>query len=314
VVHTLASATRTDRLRHHGAVHLRRLACALAVVAGCTNGGGDATSSTARATATPASTTTTAPVDAPDDVVPPRDAQHAAERITEIERAIRDPATPSRELPALGWEQQVIYRALTGDDAWFGEVRRSVPADVAEIVEANVGGNASVGSLVEPPDTLPADWRIVTPPPQAELLGYYREAEAASGIPWPYLAAIHLVETRMGRIVGESSAGAQGPMQFLPSTWEAYGAGGDISDPRDAILAAGRYLAASGGPADMRAALFAYNRADAYVDAVSRYASVMAADERAYLGYYQWQVSYRTTGGVYLLPEGYPDEPAVPIG
>jgi membrane-bound lytic murein transglycosylase B len=118
----------------------------------------------------------------------------------------------------------------------------------------------------------------------------------------------------MGRIVGDSTAGAQGPMQFIPSTWAAYGEGGDVYDPHDAILAAGRYLAAAGGPADMRAALFAYNHADAYVDAVSRYASVMADDERAYLGYYHWQVSFRTVDGVYLLPEGYPDVAAVRLG
>ena len=35
-------------------------------------------------------------------------------------------------------------------------------------------------------------------------------------------------------------------MQFLPSTFAAYGNGGDIHAPRDAILAAGRYLAANG--------------------------------------------------------------------
>jgi hypothetical protein len=84
-----------------------------------------------------------------------------------------------------------------------------------------------------------------------------------------------------------------------------------VRDPRDAILAAGRYLAATGGPGDMDRALFAYNRSDAYVDAVRRYASVMATDERAYLGYYHWQVSYRTVDGLHLLPEGYPAVPAV---
>ncbi len=36
-------------------------------------------------------------------------------------------------------------------------------------------------------------------------------------MPWYYLAAINLIETRMGRIDGLSTAGAQGPMQFLPA-------------------------------------------------------------------------------------------------
>ena len=35
-------------------------------------------------------------------------------------------------------------------------------------------------------------------------------------------------------------------MQFMPATWKSYGRGGDIQDPRDAILAAGRFLAAAG--------------------------------------------------------------------
>ena len=208
----------------------------------------------------------------------------------------------------------MIYRTLAANGGWLMDVLATVSDDIAVVVAANAGGNSSVATLVDPPDTLPESWRIVAPPPPEALLGYYREAEAASGIPWPYLAAINLVETRMGRIVGDSSAGAQGPMQFIPSSWEAFGEGGDVHDPRDAILAAGRYLAAAGGPADLEAAIFAYNHADAYVDAVTRYASVMAADERAYFGYYHWQVSYRTVDGLYLLPEGYPEVAAVRIG
>jgi len=144
------------------------------------------------------------------------------------------------------------------------------------------------------------------------LIGYYREAEAASGIPWQYLAAIHLVETRLGRIRGNSSSGAPGPMQFIPSTWEAFGAG-DINDHRDAILAAGRYLDASGGPENMDRALFSYNNSDHYVRTIQSYAGLIGADERAYRGYYQWQVYYAIVDGVLFLPEGYPAVPAVAV-
>ena len=67
-------------------------------------------------------------------------------------------------------------------------------------------------------------------------------------------------------------------MQFLPSTWSAYGV--DASDdgredpyhPVDAICAAARYLRAAGGPEDLRRAIFAYNHADWYVDLVLGYA------------------------------------------
>ena len=68
---------------------------------------------------------------------------------------------------------------------------------------------------------------------------------STSGVGWNYLAAINLIETRLGSVVGPSTAGAQGPMQFLPSTFAAYGDGGDIHSPRDSIIAAGRYLAAN---------------------------------------------------------------------
>jgi membrane-bound lytic murein transglycosylase B len=60
-------------------------------------------------------------------------------------------------------------------------------------------------------------------------------------VPWYFLASINLVETRMGRIHGLSTAGAQGPMQFLPSTWAAC-CTGDIEDAHDAIVGAATYL------------------------------------------------------------------------
>lgn len=256
------------------------------------------------------STSNPAPtIDAPEDVEPPSDAEEVTEALTRVERALRSPGALPDEVPHLGWEQQQAYRALAAHPEWVPEVLAALPADVQSIVAANETAVREIGTLGEPQPGLP-DWRIEAPPPPDVLIGYYREAEAASGIPWPYLAAIHLVETRMGRIRGTSTAGAQGPMQFIPSTWDAYGQG-DINDNRDAILAAGRYLADSGGPDDMDAALYAYNPSDHYVRSVQAYAGVILASELAYRGYYHWQVYYATTDGVRLLPEGYPAEDAV---
>jgi membrane-bound lytic murein transglycosylase B len=94
----------------------------------------------------------------------------------------------------------------------------------------------------------------------------------------------------MAAASGPPAAGARGPMQFLPATWRAYGMGGDIDDPHDAILAAANYLHRAGD-------LYAYNHSAAYVHAVRRLAARMRADERTFLTYYAWQVFVRTPSG-----------------
>jgi membrane-bound lytic murein transglycosylase B len=156
------------------------------------------------------------------------------------------------------------------------------------------------------PKTLP-DWKIVAPKSIDTLIGFYKEGEAQFGVPWYYLASVHLVESRMGRIHGLSSAGAQGPMQFMPATWAAYG-DGDINDDHDSILGAARYLKANGAPANMQRALYAYNHSQAYVNALIGYAEVMKADAAAYRGYHGWQVYYPTVDGPVLLPVGWTKE------
>jgi hypothetical protein len=106
------------------------------------------------------------------------------------------------------------------------------------------------------------------------LLPIYQAAGTAYGIPWQVLAAINEVETDYGRDLSISSAGAEGWMQFLPSSWAQYGvdANGagyeDPYNPADAIFAAARYLAAAGGAQDIRAAVYSYNHSQAYVESV----------------------------------------------
>lgn len=226
-----------------------------------------------------------------------------AEQIVAAERTIRSGDRTREELAAAGQLQQAAYRRLAGKPEWRDEVLARVPEDLHSSVHAHTAAGSDLRGLHEPREDLPP-WRIVEPAPADELLASYREAQAAFGVPWEYLAAINLVETRMGRIRGTSVAGAQGPMQFMPATWEAYGRG-DVNDDRDAILAAGRYLAASGAPGDMASALFSYNRSQRYVRAVSAYAEQMRADPRVFEGYYHWQVYYATTAGDKLLPVGY---------
>jgi membrane-bound lytic murein transglycosylase B len=126
-------------------------------------------------------------------------------------------------------------------------------------------------------------------PPLASLVSYYDEAERRFGIGASYLAAIHLVETKFGRVVNNSVAGAQGPMQFIPSTWAIYGHGGDIRDRHDAILGAARLLRANGAPGRYGPALRAYNPSGLYVAAVTQYARLMARDPYALYYLYTWE-------------------------
>jgi membrane-bound lytic murein transglycosylase B len=126
-------------------------------------------------------------------------------------------------------------------------------------------------------------------PPLADLVSFYDEAERRFGVGANYLAAIHLVETKFGRVVNNSVAGAQGPMQFIPTTWRIYGHGGDIRDPHDAILGAARLLRANGAPGRYGPALRAYNPSGLYVQAVTRYAREIGRNPYALYYLYTWE-------------------------
>jgi len=225
-------------------------------------------------------------------------------QIVAAEHAVRDPGVTGADLAWFGHLQQLTYRRLAARPEWRDTVLAALPSDIRATATANADATADLRATVVPGPDLPKTWRIVEPAPLDDLARYYRDAEVEFGIPWSYLAAIHLVETRMGRIRGTSVAGAQGPMQFMPATWARYGEG-DINSDRDAIRAAARYLQANGAPANMAGALFRYNQSQRYVRAVTAYAEVMRGDPDAYRGYYGWQVYYLTTSGDVLLPVGY---------
>ena len=135
----------------------------------------------------------------------------------------------------------------------------------------------------------------------AELLPVYAAAAAGTcDVPWQVVAAIGKVESDHGRSdlpgvnSGANSAGAAGPMQFLASTWAAYGVDGDrdgdadVYDAVDAIWGAANYLCANGAaePAHLADAIWAYNHSTAYVDTVlavaASYSGLIAAGRGSY--------------------------------
>lgn len=241
------------------------------------------------------------------------DPAQLADDLVADELALRDPSASEPTLVAAAHRQQAAYRTIGRHPEWDAITQARIPAALLDTYTRNIDARRQLQAMTPGKDTVPP-WHIESPAPPDELLGYYREAEAASGVGWNYLAAINLVETRFGSIQGDSSAGAQGPMQFLPSTFAAYGEGSDIHSPHDSIMAAGRYLAANGFASDHDRAIHRYNHSNQYVQAVNQYAAVLAADPAAFTGYYRWDVYYVTTAGDVLLPIGYAATSPIPVG
>ena len=136
-------------------------------------------------------------------------------------------------------------------------------------------GNWAALAAPEVPDAPPAVADI-----PADYLVMYQRAAADFGLDWPVLAAVGRVESDHGRNANGCSpneAGAQGPMQFLPATFDhaaelAGVADPDICDPADAIPAAAAYLRSNGAPDDWQRALYRYNPTDWYPALVLRWA------------------------------------------
>jgi membrane-bound lytic murein transglycosylase B len=200
--------------------------------------------------------------------------------------------------------QQLTFRQLAENGALRRPTLRRLAPAARSAARAAIRASDALSKIVPTEQRFP-DWRIVAPPPASTLRTYFQAAAAAYKIPWQYLAAVELVETRMGRIRGLSPAGAKGPMQFMPATWAEYGKG-RINNQRDAIMAAARFLNANGGRHNIGAALLRYNPSQSYVAAVEAYAHEMRRDPHAFYAYYYWQVLYEKNKGTFLLPVGYP--------
>jgi membrane-bound lytic murein transglycosylase B len=186
--------------------------------------------------------------------------------------------------------QQALLRRLALRPALAQRVSRRLPPADRRTARDVIAAQRALHVLNAPQRTKRARRQIRLGPasPAGRLMRFYREGERRSGVFWPVLAAVNFVESDFGRLRNDSIAGAQGPMQFIASTWATYGRGGDVHDPRDAILGAARFLRAAGAPADVPAALHAYNPSPLYVTAVSRYARIIAREPRAFYELYAW--------------------------
>ncbi|KUO19158.1 C40 family peptidase [Streptomyces dysideae] len=167
----------------------------------------------------------------------------------------------------------------------------ALPLLAALTIVALLGGLSSGGSMAASPSK-----HAVADIPAYLLALYQRAAPECPGLSWTVLAAIGKVETDHGRHpTMVSSAGAVGPMQFLPSTFKAYAypvpPGGKKPptpwDPVDAVYAAARLLCANGAKngKNLRRAIWHYNHDDAYVNQVlkigDRYAAAAPAPTEA---------------------------------
>jgi soluble lytic murein transglycosylase-like protein len=196
-----------------------------------------------------------------------QDAEAASQDATDQVVTVADVLTASEDI------EQTLLEAQDELDRLSEEATRLEIAEQARrrLAEARARAAMSSSTLGRSVPTTAA------PVPPAYLALYQQAAGRCPGMRWTLLAAVGQVESRHGRNNGPSSAGAIGPMQFLPRTFDAYGVDGngdgraDPWDPADAIHSAAVYLCTNGGggsEAQVRRALLRYNNAQWYVDLV----------------------------------------------
>jgi membrane-bound lytic murein transglycosylase B len=270
---------------------------ALAVV-GC-GGGGDERARQQRAPAP-------APEQAPPDPSRPlpRNARALADDLAATTASLKagidawvgegDPARgePPADVTALAHRQQRIYVQLGKRPRLARRTIAALPRELTAEARDNVAARRALSSIRSVVRFRPRI-RIGPARPAGWLLETYRVAQRRFRVGWPLLAAVNFVESAFGRMRNLSVSGARGPMQFMPATWEAYGMGGNVRDPHDAIMGAANYLRASGAPGDETGALYAYNPSSHYVRAISLYARRIRRDDRAFYAYYAWDVLVR---------------------
>ena len=238
----------------------------------------------------------------------PRQPARLAARIEATERGLADAVdrwrASAKPRPSLGVTLYALYEqrisiVLTARPSLASAVFRRLPPGYARPIRSEVLAKRELGRLSRPRPL--SAFKTGPAEPAATLEHHYLEAQRRFHVGWHVLAAVNYLESAFNKLRNASTAGAQGPMQFIPSTWRAYGLGGNVHDPHDAILGAANYLHANGAPRNYRRALFHYNPSSLYVDAVLRYARRIRDDPRAFYVLYSQQVFVRTPHGLVRL-------------
>lgn len=202
--------------------------------------------------------------------------------------AMQAGAAEERFRNAVRTEQRAIYQ-LAGSPALAARVQARLGSQAPPGLPSVLAALQALFTLAGTTAAAPMDDHAQNATlPLATLELYYQGAARQQGLDWEYLAAINFIETDFGRNPNISSAGAQGPMQFLPTTWALYGSGGNILDPHDAIYAAARYLHAMGAPSDYPLAIRRYNDDGNYVAAVRDLAAAIGVDGLWLQRLYYW--------------------------
>lgn len=142
---------------------------------------------------------------------------------------------------------------------------------LALLLAVAIAGTAAAGPSISGTSSaaIPATYRAL----------YQRYGSTCPGLDWATLAAIGKVESDHGQSTlpgvhsGTNSAGAAGPMQFIPATFAGVRRrhpqiGSDIYDPTNAVPAAAWLLCDNGASHDLRGAIYSYNHSQTYVSQV----------------------------------------------
>jgi hypothetical protein len=236
-------------------------------------------------------------------------AEDAMQRVAYVQRLVRVGAAASRageetaaalQERAARLERAADARAVTAADvqrryedvlAALQEVQAELAAlsEQARRLEEAQALAARIAALNAAVDATGAE-RVATARasetvPETFMRLYVDAARSCPGMSWTLLAAVGQVESGHGANTNTSYAGAQGPMQFMPATFAAYGVDGDkdgdtdIHDPADAVFSAAHYLCANGagrGGEALARAVWHYNHAEWYVQLVLKLAGQYA--------------------------------------